>query len=774
MSELVQVLRARFGHAAFRDGQEEVVRAVAAGEDCLVVMPTGAGKSLCYQLPALVRGGTTVVVSPLIALMKDQVDSLCGKGVEATFINSSLAEAERRERLAALQAGRVQVVYVAPERFSSRFLDLLARVDVRLLALDEAHCLSQWGHDFRPDYLRLGEVRNALGRPATVALTATATPRVQDDIVRVMGMDGCRRFVRGFDRRNIQLEVAECRNAAEKDARVADLVLPGPTLVYCATRRNVEQVLRGLRERGVEAAMYHAGLDTSDRIRVQDAFMGGRVPVVVATNAFGMGVDKSNIRTIVHYDLPGTVEAYYQEVGRAGRDGAPSRAVLLHRPEDRRIQEFFIQMSHPSPDQVAAVYDALRARMPRSGDAPARVECTPADLVDALPEDGGAERVVEACLRVLEREGWIRRAAGRDAPARVTSLVRGSRMPGLPGRVLAAVQARLEPGETLHVRPEALCSELDARPAELAAALRVLESQGLVRYQPPGREGGVELQRPREPLALDTERMRRRRAWELEKLDRMVDYVHASCRRHYLLTYFGEQPPFQNCGTCDACRREPTAASAPRPLEPAQALVVRKVLACIDELRGEWSPSMIARVLTGSQDRAVLGFGFQRLASHGALASWKVDEVVDLVQALVRAGALTRRTELRVVGGRERSYAVLALAGPGRSLLHGDGAGLRMCWPSREVPGPRARPVAGAPRVAGDLLAYLKEVRRQLARADDVPPYVVAPDRSLEDMAAQRPASKDAMLRIHGMGPRRFQKYGAVLLEAVRTWTGRT
>jgi len=338
MPDIDALLEQRFGFRSFRPGQREVVAHVVGGDDALVVMPTGAGKSLCYQVPALARGGLCIVVSPLIALMKDQVDGLVERDIRATFLNSSLDRDEYEARRDRVARGEVELLYVAPERFTPAFVHWCTQRDVRTLAIDEAHCLSQWGHDFRPEYLKLGRVREALGRPTTMALTATATPEVQDDIVQTLGIHEGRRFIQGFDRKNLVLEVIRTERKSAKDPLLVDLVQPGPSLVYCATRKHVEKACQTLREAGVRTGMYHAGMDAWDRTRIQDAFMAGQVPVVVATNAFGMGIDKRDIRTIVHYDMPGTVEAYYQEIGRAGRDGRQSRAVLLHAgPIDRRI-----------------------------------------------------------------------------------------------------------------------------------------------------------------------------------------------------------------------------------------------------------------------------------------------------------------------------------------------------------------------------------------------------------------------------------------------------
>ena len=492
--DIHDILRDRFGLERFRPGQEEVVAHLIDGDDALVVMPTGAGKSLCFQAPALARGGTTLVVSPLIALMKDQVDGLVARDIRATFINSSLAPSERQDRIEGMERGRWELVYVAPERFTPRFLANIERCDIRLLAIDEAHCLSQWGHDFRPDYLRLGRVRDVLGDVPTAALTATATPRVQDDIVQSLGLQSPRRFIRGFDRENLVLEVVHAGGQRDKVAMLPDLVRGSTALVYCATRKNVERATRALREAGVPAERYHGGLEASERSRVQDAFMSGRAPVVVATNAFGMGVDKDDVRVIVHWDIPGTVEAYYQEIGRAGRDGLPSRVVLLYNPSDRRTQEFFIKMGHPPVGHVRAIYDRLLSERTNP------VFIRRGDLADCLPDEAGGERTASSCVYVLQREGWVRRIHPAERPGRVVlrTDAPGDLPSGMRGDVLSLVRERLVafPGEALVVRPDRLAQDLGLEREQLGNALRGLEARGYLAWRPPERIGGVELVRP--------------------------------------------------------------------------------------------------------------------------------------------------------------------------------------------------------------------------------------------------------------------------------------
>ncbi|MDE3053001.1 MAG: ATP-dependent DNA helicase RecQ, partial [Gemmatimonadota bacterium] len=357
------ILNQRFGYPAFRAGQAQAVASVMAGKETVVILPTGGGKSLCYQVPALLLPGLTLVVSPLISLMKDQVDALDRRGIPAAFINSSLTPGQVSDRLARAMSGDLKLLYVAPERFSAgATLDRLRDARVSLFAVDEAHCISEWGHDFRPSYLRLAAVRERLGHPTIIALTATATPHVREDIVRQLDMGRPRTIVTGFDRTNLTYHVRSCRTDADKDrALVEELkAREGVAIVYASTRKAVERIAGMLTRKRIPALPYHAGLDDAHRHDVQEAFMGERARVIVATNAFGMGIDKPNVRLVVHHAMPGTLEAYYQEAGRAGRDGRPAECVLLHAFRDRFTHEYFIKSAHPRRDVTERLYDLIR------------------------------------------------------------------------------------------------------------------------------------------------------------------------------------------------------------------------------------------------------------------------------------------------------------------------------------------------------------------------------------------------------------------------------
>jgi ATP-dependent DNA helicase RecQ len=398
--QLRRLARQTFGFQALRPGQEEAIRAAAAGRDVLAVLPTGAGKSAIYQLAALIIPGPTVVVSPLIALQRDQVAALTANGVDAAEANSQVRAAERRQAFDDLIAGDLEFLFLAPEQLANdEVLRQTAEAGPSLIVVDEAHCVSAWGHDFRPDYLRLGEVAEALGRPPILALTATAAPPVRAEIVERLGLRDPLVVVRGFDRPNISLAVERFTGAGAKRAALVDRVVevapqPGVGIVYAATRRIAEEVAEALAGRGVRAEAYHGGLPAARRRLVETAFTGDQVDVVVATTAFGMGIDKPDVRFVYHHDVADSPDSYYQEIGRAGRDGEPAEAVLFYRPEDLGLRKFFAGGGGAGPDEVAAVAEALGANV--------AVADAGTDDVDALVELTGLSRArVTAALTCL-------------------------------------------------------------------------------------------------------------------------------------------------------------------------------------------------------------------------------------------------------------------------------------------------------------------------------------------------------------------------------------
>jgi ATP-dependent DNA helicase RecQ len=414
-----QALEKYFGFREFREPQGEVISAILNGEDVVVVMPTGGGKSLCYQLPAILLEGVTVVVSPLIALMKDQVDALLAREIPATLVNSTISASEQRERIHRMRNGEFKLVYIAPERFRSRsFVEALGRITIGFFAIDEAHCISQWGHDFRPDYFRLGPVLKELGNPPTGAFTATATAEVRSDILVRLGLENPRVFIAGFARPNLRFIVTEVQREAEKFDRVRDVIRRHRTgIVYCATRKRVDEVTDYLKSCGIKAVSYHGGYGDSAREEAQNQFAQSLCDVVVATNAFGMGIDRADLRFVLHFEIPGSLEAYYQEAGRAGRDGEAAECELLFNYADTRIQDFFIEGNNPSLELIRRVYSLLLRLADERGETALSIH----DLAARLDE-GINEMAVHSVLTLLNRHGVIERF---DIPGKRT---RGNRI----------------------------------------------------------------------------------------------------------------------------------------------------------------------------------------------------------------------------------------------------------------------------------------------------------------------------------------------------------
>ncbi|MGI8648891.1 MAG: RecQ family ATP-dependent DNA helicase [Rubrobacter sp.] len=545
------VLKEIFGFDSFRPGQEEVVRSVLDDRDTLAVMPTGGGKSLCYQVPALMRESLTVIVSPLISLMKDQVDSLVQNEVAgAAALNSGLSPEERWDVERRVRTGEIKMLYVAPERLRSlEFVLSLRRAGVGLFVVDEAHCVSEWGHDFRPDYLFLPRVIRDLGRPPVLALTATATPKVRKDIIASMEMRDPRVVVTSFDRPNLTYRVVGVRKKEDRLPEVAAAIRRSepPGIVYALSRKECEEISAGLRRLGIEAAPYHAGLPARERARIQERFMTDELPVVVATVAFGMGVDKPNVRFVVHATVPGSLPAYIQEAGRAGRDGAPSECVVLDRTADFGRRKRLISLSTTDEDAAVRLFGAL-TRLSRDG----RVN-VPAQTIAASA--GLEPDVTGVVLRALEEAGALARGYDLWESLDVRRL---EEEPGdLPGDISSVHAALPGSGE---VSLAELASKAGVRPAVAQGAVYSMMVDGTAEVVPRGAvvdlrvgssslDGGVR-------YAISS-RLRRLNSAAYDQIGQMESYANlTTCRREYLLGHFGEDVQLAPCGGCDVCLGE--------------------------------------------------------------------------------------------------------------------------------------------------------------------------------------------------------------------------
>ena len=643
-----------FGLSSFRRGQQDVVQSVLDGLDTLCIMPTGGGKSLCYQLPTLARDGMTIVVSPLIALMKDQVDALAELEIPAALINSSISPQEQRARIDAMQRGEYKFVYIAPERLrSSSFMRAIQNSNIQLLAVDEAHCISQWGHDFRPDYARLGRFRDRIGNPQTIALTATATSLVQEDICKVLQLDSPRCFVSGFARENLALAVESAQSNSSRDHSMMRFLgnNPGAGIIYASTRKNCEQIVELLSEQlDRPLAFYHAGLTGERRRQVQDQFMSGEVPVVVATNAFGMGIDKADLRFVIHYNLPGSIEAYYQEAGRAGRDGKPSKCMMYFSFQDKFIQQFFIENSYPSRDIVKQVYEFLL------GVDASPIEMTLLEIKEELGLSVGTE-AISTCENLLEKAGVLERLDARenmaaimlksDRETLVEFLPRDAR---IQRKVLRALERRVANlrFERVYFRPKQFAEQLEMKWNAVARAIRGISKMDVVDYVPPFRGRALHLlsrDKKFRELQIDFGELERRKKAEYEKLDRMIRLASTErCRQLEILEYFGD-PVRKACGRCDNCvNNGPDDVAAVIPDEKLDACfyAIQVALSGTARTHGRLGKTLVGQMLAGSESKKVKGSGLHKLSTFGLLRTLKQTDVGKLLDWLIVQGLIVQ------------------------------------------------------------------------------------------------------------------------------------
>lgn len=584
----LDILRQYWGFASFRPGQEEIIRSVLDGKDTLALMPTGGGKSLCYQVPALLNEGLCLVISPLIALMKDQVENLRKKNITAYAIFSGMTRRDVINTLKVACNSNCKFLYVSPERLETvLFREYLPALGIRLVAVDEAHCISQWGYDFRPPYLRILSLREELPDVPVLALTASATPDVQRDICEKLGFRKHRVYRQPFERPNLSYSVFR------SDAKISKVIeilqkVPGPSIVYCRSRKRTKEISELLRLQQISADYYHAGLVQEERNRKQSEWLQNGLRVIVCTNAFGMGIDKPDVRTVIHADVPDCLESYYQEAGRAGRDGKTAFAVLLYDEQELQELEALPSTRFPPLEQVREVYQALAnyLQVPAGGGEGNSYDFDFSDFLKKFKLNGTTALYA---LKMLEQDGWLlfNDQVFRSATVQFTISKDGlydfeTANPGLEPLVKTLLRAF----EGIYDRPTAVSEKLVAGllkkdPETVTAQLQILHRMGVIEYNPQKEMPQLQLLRPRiraEDLRLDAVALNLRKEKMEQRTRQMIAYIRGEmeCRSRMISTYFGESQA-RPCGICDNCLRQKAVQLTREEFETLQHRIINIV-----------------------------------------------------------------------------------------------------------------------------------------------------------------------------------------------------
>jgi len=744
---LLHILNKYFGYNSFRPGQQEIINAILDDKNVLAILPTGAGKSLCYQIPALASNQFSIVISPLIALMKDQVDSLNENKVIAAYINSTVDYSKIQNIYNKIYENKIKLLYVSPEKLENTgFAERIKNLSPKYIFIDEAHCISEWGHNFRPSYRKITEFCNFIGNTKISAFTATATPEVRDDIVNQLNIKNPQFFIRGFERENLHLRVFKTK---QKKTEVLKLIQTcgAPAIIYVSTRKNAEELTQYLKSNKISCEFYHAGIAPEKRRLVQDDFINDYVDVIIATNAFGMGIDKKDIRLIVHYNIPGTIESYYQEIGRAGRDGKDAQIHLLFDGQDKYIQEFFIKTSFPDREQIKLVYCLIC----NYGQVPLGVKPEkPIPLDNKFYQILSANEINRAlflsALGVLEQAGYVEQKSElhqnyylginleKERLREYVKKLKNNTFQEILISILREYGGYLFSGKT-KININNLAEITGISKPDLIFNLDELTKIGILEFEKPLQSPTVYLTTTRVDekfLELDFQKIQKQLNNSRKKLEAMIGLVNTKkCRFNYILNYFGETGKKYKCGKCDNCGGNLEENASKHYIE-------ENILITLFDLKLEVNEERLFDILLGKSSEIGVP-----VSNFGVLANYSLIEVDEVLTDLVIEGHINCKN----------------------SILTINHTGIEIIKPKIEK---KLKPVKE--NIEDRLILYNKllQKRKEIANKFGQTASLICSDDILKAIADQKPATAAALLEIKGFNQRKFNKIGDDFLEIIQ------
>ena len=754
----IQALQKYHGYKSFRPGQKEIIDAILQGNNVLAILPTGAGKSICYQIPSLVSEHFSIVISPLIALMKDQVDSLNNPSATgenlAAFINSTMSFYEAEEVLQNISYGKIKLLYIAPERLENiTFAERIKKLNPSYLFVDEAHCISEWGHNFRPSYRKISDFINYTGIKNISAFTATATPEVIQDIIVQLNLKSPKVFVRGFERDNLNLNLIITKKKKEKCFELISRYKT-PAIIYTSSRRSAEEVSEFLTFKRISCNYYHAGLAHEERKKIQEDFLNDKIPIISATNAFGMGIDKKDIRLIIHYNIPGSIENYYQEIGRAGRDGKESFAFLLYDDSDINIHNYFLSNSHPDKRIIHGVYNAIcdYNKIAEGIQPESQIILNP-EYISAYIKKNINKGLLYSTLKILESAGYLQTVSEFENKNsfqfttdkdKLKEFVKNSSNKNLKEVILLLL--RIYGGSIFSSEVQLflkdLASKSELQEFDIDESLIILDNLGIGKYTKPVSKNSVLLTSPRvnaDRLRIDYKRLNESYLNLQKKIDKMVGYVFTrECRFKYILDYFGENVENYNCNKCDNCAEEKNISS--ESTEYLKEIILRTLYKT-----GPLSDSVLVSILKGSAKPDK----YHKLETFGTCSNFQRNDLKTIIHILLSCNLIKRKTS---------NNKKFELEEEGLNHL-------------KKINVIETNEISFSGYESDiELFNTLKEIRKSASKKFMQTGYLICPDEVLREIVNKKPSSEYELISIKGFNQRMFNKIGKEFLEEIQNF----